>query len=138
MNKELVKVFSKAIFYSIILYSIGSVELNSRFSVMNFSKDQEALQRAADALRNYMIIAAIWTVGTVFALYTLYGVTGSFIGIIANVVMITWIYFSHINTFAEAAKKYNLQIPTVFSDKDKKIMAVTGIILTGGICYIGV
>jgi len=38
----------------------------------------------------------------------------------------------------EAAKKYNLQIPTVFSDKDKKIMAVTGIILTGGICYIGV
>ena len=53
---ELAKIVAKAVFYASIQASIGSVEMSSKFSVLNFSKDQEILQRAADALRGYAMV----------------------------------------------------------------------------------
>ena len=44
------KLMGKAILLASIQASIGSVEMSSKFSVINFSKDQRTLQAAADAL----------------------------------------------------------------------------------------
>ena len=63
-SKEIAKAVAKSIFYSSIIASIGSVEMSSKFSVMNFSKDQQTLQRAADALKSFIIVGAIWSIGT--------------------------------------------------------------------------
>ena len=41
------KTIGEAILFASIQFSIGSVEMSSKFSVMNFSKDQETLQNAA-------------------------------------------------------------------------------------------
>lgn len=136
-SRELAKAVAKAIFYASIQASIGSVEMSSKFSVMNFSKDQTTLQRAADALRSYMIIAVVWTVGTVLALYASHGVAGAWVGLIANVIMMAWIYISYIKAFEAAAKHYDLQFPTIFSPTDKKMILLSGVILTGGIGYLG-
>lgn len=108
------KILGQAIFYSSIQAAIGSVEMSSRFSVMNFSKDQETLQNAADALRSYLYVAIMWTLATVLVLFSQYGVEGAIVGIVANVAYVGWIYFSYLGAFKKAADKYGLQQPSVF------------------------
>jgi len=116
-GKKLPKILGQAIFYSSIQAAIGSVEMSSKFSVINFAKDQEILQNAADALRNYLIIALLWTVATMMVLYSQYGKIGALVGFLANLAYIAWIYFSYIHSFKVAAKKYNLEMPHVFKIK---------------------
>ena len=136
-NKELAKIVAKAIFYSSIQASIGSVEMSSKFSVMNFSKDQETLQRAADALRSYMIIAVIWTIGTMLSLYASHGMCGALIGLLANLIMMTWIVVSYIKAFDEAAKKNNLKKPVLLSGKDWTAIWITSAVVGGVLVYLG-
>ena len=57
------KMIGEAILLASIQFSIGSVEMSSKFSVKNFSKDQETLQNAADALSDYLKIGIFWTIG---------------------------------------------------------------------------
>jgi hypothetical protein len=135
-SKELAKAVAKAIFYASIQASIGSVEMSSKFSVLNFASSQEVLQRAADALRSYMIIAVVWTVGTVLALYASHGIPGAWVGLIANLIMMGWIYISYVKAFKEAAKRHGLQEPTVFSKQDYKYILIGGAGLTIGIGYL--
>lgn len=136
-SRGLARIVAKAIFYASIQASLGSVEMSSKFSVMNFSKDQETLQRAADALRSYVIIAVIWTIGTILALYASYGWCGAWIGLAANAVMMGWIIISYVKAFAEAAKRYNLQVPTVFNSTDWMFSVASIIILVVGMAYLG-
>jgi hypothetical protein len=136
-SRELAKAVAKAIFYASIQASIGSVELSSKFSVMNFAKDQETLQRAADALRSYMIVGFIWTIGTVLALYSSHGICGGFVGLAANIVMMAWIIISYIKAFEEAARRYHLQVPVVFSSTDYKFMFAGAAVLSLGVAYLG-
>ncbi len=113
-KSEWPKILGQAIFYSSIQASIGSVEMSSKFSVMNFSKDQETLQNAADALRSYLYIAALWALATVLVLYSQYGMRGAIAGLLANLGYIVWIYVSYIHSFKVAAEKYGLVEPYVF------------------------
>jgi hypothetical protein len=136
-GKEFAKVLGKAIFYSSLQSSIGAVEMSSKFSVMNFSKDQETLQRAADALRSYIIIGMIWTIGTVLALYASHGWCGAWLGLATNIVMMGWIIISYIKAFKEAAKQYNLKEPTVFAKNDWIYITVGAGVLALSIAYIG-
>lgn len=139
-SRNLAKIIAKAIFYASIQSSLGSVEMSSKFSVMNFSKDQETLQRAADALRSYIIIAVIWTIGTILALYASHGWCGAWIGLAANAVMMGWIIISYVKAFSEAAKRYNLKPPTIFGESDANAWLVAAgfsAVLLIGIAYIG-
>lgn len=108
------KMVAEAILYSSIQFAIGSVEQSSRFSVKNFSKDQETLQNAADALFDYMKIGTLWTVGVAILLYCKYKWAGVAGGVIANGLIILWTYVKYVSAFRFAAKKYGLQMPTVF------------------------
>ena len=54
-------------------FAIGSVEMSSKFSVRNFSKDQETLQNAADALADYLRIGIMWTIGVTVLFYAKHG-----------------------------------------------------------------
>lgn len=44
-NKENIIMFGEAILLASMQFSIGSVEMSSKFSVKNFAKDQETLQK---------------------------------------------------------------------------------------------
>lgn len=135
MDRDLAKTVAKAIFYASIQASIGSVEMSSKFSVINFSKDQETLQRAADALKSYMIVGTIWTIGTMLALYASNGWCGAYVALTANVVMMGWIFISYIKAFSEAAKRYQLKEPVLFTKNEW--IALTAVIGTavGGMYY---
>lgn len=135
-GKSLATVIAKAIFYASIQASIGSVEMSSKFSVMNFSKDQETLQRAADALRSYLIIGVIWTIGTILALYAAYGWKGGWIGFVANAIMMAWIIVSYNNSFREASRRYDLEMPQVFKKNDWIYLIILIIVLVPSILYI--
>jgi len=113
-NTNWPKILGQAIFYASIQAAIGSVEMSSRFSVMNFSKDQETLQNAADALRSYMYIAMAWSLATILVMYSQYGIAGGIAGLIANMMYVGWIYFSYVRAFKVTAKKYKLDHPVVF------------------------
>lgn len=136
-KSEWPRILGNAIFYSSIQAAIGSVEMSSKFSVINFAKDQETLQNAADALRNYLYIAALWTLATVLVLYSQYGMRGVVAGSLANLGYVGWIYFSYIHAFKMAAEKYDLKEPTVFFENmnDALIYGVTCIIVTMIIFY---
>jgi hypothetical protein len=108
------KMLGQSIFYSSIQAAIGSVEMSSRFSIINFCKDQEILQNGADALRSYMYVAVMWTIATMLVMYGQYGNPGLIVGFLSNMLYVGWIYFSYIQAFKKAATKYNLQEPTVF------------------------
>jgi small-conductance mechanosensitive channel len=107
------KIIGKSIFYAALQAAYGSVVMSSSFSVKNFAKDQTTLQHAADALREYLVLAGIWTVATVLVLYADYGWKGGISGLIANLIFIFWIYFTYVSAFKYAVKTHNLQMPKV-------------------------
>lgn len=109
IDNNQIKMIGEAILYSSIQFAIGSVEMSSKFSVKNFAKDEETMDNAIDALHDYMKIATIWTVGVAMLLYSSYGIIGLLVGIIANLVIMMWIYLSYIEAFKVASKKYNIK-----------------------------
>lgn len=112
-STDFMKMVGEAILLSSIQFSIGSVEMSSKFSVKNFSKDQETLQNAADALSDYLKIGIFWTIGVTILLYSNFGCNGAISAIIANAAIIIWVYASYITSFKMAAQKYNLVMPKI-------------------------
>lgn len=108
------KMLGNAILLASIQASIGSVEMSSKFSVVNFSKDQETLQGAADALTGYLMIALVWTIGSAMISYGQYSTYGLITSLVANLVLVGWIYFSYLHSFQVAKEKYNLKFPKVW------------------------
>jgi len=108
------KIIGEALLYASIVSSIGSVEMSSKFSVMNFSKDQETLQRASDALSSFLIVGIFWSIGNIFILYSKYDIQGLIWGVILNSVAILWIILSYIHAFRVAADENKLQKPKLF------------------------
>lgn len=113
-KSKLFKMLGNSILLASIQASIGSVEMSSKFSVVNFSKDQRTLQAASDALTGYLIIAFIWTMGSAMICFGQYSWIGLITSIIANIVLILWILLSYIQAFKIAAKRYNLEFPKLF------------------------
>ena len=112
-NKDNMIMVGEAILLASMQFSIGSVEMSSKFSVKNFSKDQETLQNAADALGDYMRIGIMWTIGLSIMFYARYDKVGAAMSIIMNLLIIAWIYFSYKQAFDVACKNNNLQCPIV-------------------------
>lgn len=110
-DKKLFKLMGNAILLASIQASIGSVEMSSKFSVVNFSKDQNTLQAAADALTGYIFIGCIWMLGSVFISYGQYGWWGLVASLIANLVIMGWIILSYLQAFKIASKRYGLKYP---------------------------
>ena len=104
-SKRILKMLGEAILYSSIQFSIGSVEMSSKFSVKNFSTDQATLQNAADALMDYIKVSFIWTLGVTLLLYSKYGILGALSSLIANTAVVLWIYFSYMSAFRYAVDK---------------------------------
>lgn len=107
-------IIGKAILFASMQFAIGSVEMSSKFSVKNFSKDQETLNHAVDALSDYIIIGLLWTIGTSLIFYANYGVKGAIYNTLANFGIVAWIYISYMAAFKIAAEKNNLIIPRLF------------------------
>jgi hypothetical protein len=107
------KMLGEAILHSSIQFAIGSVEMSSKFSVKNFSKDQETLQNAADALSDYLKIGLLWTIGVAILLHCNYGIGGTITAILTNALIIIWIYVSYQHAFQAAVDKYKLKMPIV-------------------------
>jgi len=115
MNNDIVfKAIGEAILFSSIQFSIGSVEMSSKFSVMNFSKDQETLQNAAYALTDYLKIALLWTIGTSLIMYSNFSGLGLITNIVINAIIVGWIVYSYHICFLRAAEKHNLKYPVFF------------------------
>jgi len=110
-------ILGKAILMASMQFAIGSVEMSSKFSVKNFAKDQETLDNAISALRDYIIIGGLWTSGTSLIFYVNYGARGLMLNVLANICIILWIYLSYYVAFNEAAKKYNLVVHGIFQTK---------------------
>lgn len=107
------KILGKAILLSSIGFSVASVEMSSKFSVRNFSKDQETLQRAADALDAYNLVGGLWALGVCLLMYGQYGRRGLYTSIIANAAVLIWINASYIYAFRQAAESERLKFPRV-------------------------
>jgi len=109
-------IIGKSVLLGSIQASIGSVELSSKFSVVNFSKDQETLQAAANALTSYIVVALFWTIGCILVMYANYGFRGFLTASITNMIMIMWIVAGYMVAFKRASTKYNLQYPKLFKN----------------------
>jgi hypothetical protein len=114
LTKELSFTIGQAIFYASISASFASVLMSSTFSVKNFSKDQETLNGAADALRHYIIMGSIWAIATMFVLYSQEGMCGLWLGLAANAVIMGWIFVLYHNAFNDCVRKYGLEYPKIF------------------------
>ena len=113
LNKENLLIIGEAVLLASMQFSIGSVEMSSKFSVKNFSKDQETLQNAADSLSDYMRIGLFWTFGLTLLFYAKFDFMGSAVCLLANLLIMTWIYMSYIEAFTTASNTYHLKMPTI-------------------------
>ena len=109
------KMIGKGMLLGSILLAIGSVEMSSKFSVLSFAKDQDTLQRAADALTSYIVIGLFWAIGSSMVLYGSYGRLGMISGIASNLFIMIWIIGSYLHAFKKAADRFNLQYPKMFT-----------------------
>jgi hypothetical protein len=122
MNKQMTKhrgsayILGKSILFASMQFAIGSVEMSSKFSVKNFSKDQETLNHAVEALSDYIIIGLLWTLGTNLIFYANYGIQGLLYNSLCNIGIIFWIYYSYMKAFNLAAKVSGLTIPKLFNN----------------------
>ena len=107
------KIIGKGILLASIQVAIGSVEMSSKFSVLSFAKDQDTLQRAADALTSYIIIGTFWAIGSSLVLYGSYGMLGILSSMISNLFIMAWIVFSYLHAFQKACDRFNLQFPSM-------------------------
>lgn len=112
-HHEYFELFGEAVLLASMQFAIGSVEMSSKFSVKNFSKDQETLQNAADALSDYLRIAVFWTIGLSVLFWARYDLVGIAMALVTNLLIVAWIYYSYVYAFEIAAKAYNLQMPKV-------------------------
>jgi hypothetical protein len=113
-KKSIVTIMGKAILFASMQFAIGSVEMSSKFSVKNFSKDQVTLQHAADALSDYIFIGVVWTLGTGMMFWGNYGMRGAIINLIANMIIMAWIIQSYKGSFEYACNAEKLEMPIMF------------------------
>ena len=113
-KKSIVTIIGKAILFASMQFAIGSVEMSSKFSVKNFSKDQTTLQHAADALSDYLFIGMVWTLGTCMMFWGNYGMRGAIVNFIANMMIMAWILISYRKAFDYACRAGGLEKPTLF------------------------
>ncbi len=112
-NNNILLLFGEAILLASMQFAIGSVEMSSKFSVRNFSKDQETLQNAADALSDYLRIGFFWTFGLTILFYAKHDKMGAIIALLTNLLIIAWIYYSYLVSFEYATKANNLKMPII-------------------------
>jgi len=112
-KKNAVYILGKAILMASMQFAIGSVEMSSKFSVKNFSKDQRTLDNAIKALKDYMIIGLLWTIGTGMIFYVNYGVKGLLMNLIANFSIMLWIYLSYYAAFNESVDLFKKENPNM-------------------------
>jgi len=113
-KKGIVPIMGKAILFASMQFAIGSVEMSSKFSVKNFSKDQRTLQHAADALSDYIFIGVVWTLGTCMMFWGNYGMKGAVVNFITNFIIMAWIIASYKKAFNYACDTGNLKQPKMF------------------------
>mgnify|MGYP000962884839 CR=1 FL=1 len=127
-NKELVKIVGDSLFYAAIIFSLGSVEMSSKFSVINFAKDQATLDRARDALESFIYVSAVWIVATVLSLYASYSWCGAAFALLFGCIITASIIWSYFKSFEQAANEYKLKYPETFTKRTWFILI--GTILT--------
>jgi len=110
-KKNAFYILGKAILMASMQFAIGSVEMSSKFSVKNFSKDQRTLDNAIKALKDYMIIGSLWMLGTSMIFYVNYGLKGLLMNIIANISIMLWIYLSYYTAFNESVDLFKKENP---------------------------
>ena len=111
----ILEMLGEAILFSSIQFSIGSVEMSSKFSVKNFSKDQHTLDNAANSLSDYLKIAILWSIGVIILLASKYKLIGCIVGIISNLIVTLWIYLSYMSAFREVVRKNpGLTMPKIY------------------------
>jgi hypothetical protein len=113
-GQKIAKVVGKAILLAGFLVALASVEMSSRFSVLNFAKDDEILQNAANALSAFTFIGVIWAIGSTAVLYSSYGTPGVVAGVISNGIILAWIVLSYYAAFQRASKERGLKMPDMF------------------------
>jgi len=115
-NTALYKVFGEALLLASIQFAVGSVEMSSKYSIMNFTKDQQTLNNASEALQSYITVAIIWSVGCLLQMYGQFGIKGATCALLTNVLIMVWIIVSYENMFDTCAAKYSLIKPTLFQE----------------------
>ncbi len=113
-GQKVAKIVGKSILLAGFLVALASVEMSSRFSVLNFAKSNEVLQNAANALSAFTVIGLVWAVGSTAVLYSSYNMPGLLAGIISNGAILAWIIISYRAAFDRAASENNLAPPKMF------------------------
>lgn len=108
-------ILGESILLASIQVSLASVEMSSRFSVLNFSKTEEILQNASNALTGYLVIGTIFMIGSVLTMTSLYGRVGFLTSVLSNFIIMGWITSSYILAFKSSSEKYNIPFPKLFS-----------------------
>lgn len=108
MKQETASLMGKSLFFASIQVALASIEMDSKFAIKTV-KTQDALDHAIHSLKSYIVISIIWTLASMFTLYSIYGTLGIFVGFITNFAVVMWIIITYKNLFAEVCKNNGLK-----------------------------
>jgi len=109
-SKDIIILVADALIASTLQLKIAEVGMSSSFSVQHYVNSQETLDHAVDALDNYIIVGIISAIALSSLYYLKNNTPGFIICLMANLLIISWLYYSYNLAFDEVVKKYNLKL----------------------------
>jgi len=110
----------QALVFASVQPALASMQMSSRFDIVNSATTQDLLEQAARDLRSFMIIAIIWAVGSTLVMYIQFSWRGAFINLVGQGLVGYWIFSSFRNAIVNQALRKNLQVPSVWGKLELK------------------
>lgn len=113
-NDTLPLELGQALVFAAVQPALASMEMSSRFDIVNSANSQRSLEQAARDLRSFMVISIIWAVGSTLVMFFQFSWRGALINFIGQVLIMYWIYSNFRTAIVNQAKRRHLNIPPVW------------------------
>lgn len=110
------ELLGKVIVSTAVQASFGSLELPSIFQLRKSITTQEDVDIFVNALRAYLFIGGLWTIGTTILMYTMHQHTGALINLVFQILAMFWIINRRYVFAKKIAVEKNLKIKKLIDE----------------------
>lgn len=109
-----IEVTGDAIYYSVILITLLSIEIQSKYNLFHSAETQEELDYAIESLIDSIPIMIMGFIGVCLIMFAKHSYNGLILGILFSTFYIIWLYYGFNRTMNRVAESRNLKVPNVF------------------------
>ena len=104
----------KILVTSVVQISLASIEIPSKLLIRTQITTQEYADAFITELQAYIIIGAVWAIGTSLLVYVSHYHFGALLNLVLNLLIMYWIVSRHYRVYLENVRKYQLHTISLF------------------------